>query len=77
VRDEHVADLLQDRPGDRTDGCSGAVFVTYEAAQLVASPWQDELGQLDVFRLILATGIVAFVIGLTLAAASWEKWVVN
>jgi hypothetical protein len=54
-----------------------AVFLTYDAAQLVASPWLDELGRLDVFRLILATGIAAFLIGITLAAASSEKWVVN
>jgi hypothetical protein len=33
----------------------------------------NELGQLGVFRLILATGIAAFLIGVTLAAASWEK----
>jgi hypothetical protein len=39
-------------------------------------PWLDELGQPD-FRLILATGVVAFLIGVTLAAAFWEKWVVN
>jgi hypothetical protein len=40
-------------------------------------PWLDELGRLDVFRLILATGIVALLIGVTLDAAVWEKWVVN
>jgi hypothetical protein len=44
------------------------------------SSWRapgKEPGSLDVFRLILATGIAAFLIGVTLAAASREEWVVN
>ena len=66
---------LQTRGDDLV--CELGSSLPNEAAQLVANPWPDELGQLDVFRLILATGIVALLIGVTLDAAVWEKWVVN